>query len=216
MGDVGENQRDSFFVEILVEKMQDAACKAIELRETNAFLMDQNTLLRAQLAALGGTLDGTPKEFSSAGLQCELLTEGHSGEGQGENVSEKLVRVQKEKRRERGEVGDVEGRKDQGAERSKQATDRSGCASEGSLLHRTVQLARARRRTCCRRSAQLQKEVKERDEELERLRKDQDDLLELLTHQEGKLNLCRMRLEELGEPIDLDSDNNTGESENDS
>lgn len=58
---------------------------------------------------------------------------------------------------------------------------------------------------------QLEEENMEKDSELERLRKDQDDLLELLTDQDCRLNTFKNRLRELGENIedDEDSDNNS-------
>ncbi|XP_018563600.1 general vesicular transport factor p115 [Anoplophora glabripennis] len=63
---------------------------------------------------------------------------------------------------------------------------------------------------------QLEKENEEKDLELEKIRKDQDDLLELLTDQDLKLNSFKSRLRELGETIeDADSYNNS-ESENES
>ncbi|KAK4874155.1 hypothetical protein RN001_013515 [Aquatica leii] len=57
---------------------------------------------------------------------------------------------------------------------------------------------------------QLEKEVSEKDSELEQLHKDQDDLLELLTDQDVKLTTFKNRLRDLGENIeDEDSDNNS-------
>ncbi|CAH1178950.1 unnamed protein product [Phaedon cochleariae] len=51
--------------------------------------------------------------------------------------------------------------------------------------------------------------------DLDRIRKDQDDLLELLTDQDVKLNSFKDRLKELGENVDDgESDNNSVESEN--
>ncbi|XP_050512744.1 general vesicular transport factor p115 [Diabrotica virgifera virgifera] len=62
----------------------------------------------------------------------------------------------------------------------------------------------------------LEAENSEKDEELERVRKDQDDLLEVLTDQDLKLNTFKQRLRELGETVeDADSDNNS-ENENES
>lgn len=60
---------------------------------------------------------------------------------------------------------------------------------------------------------ELQNENEAKDGELERLRKDQDDLLELLTDQDVRLNSFKSRLRELGEDIkdDDDSDNNSVE-----
>lgn len=52
---------------------------------------------------------------------------------------------------------------------------------------------------------------------LETIRKDQDDLLLLLTYQDQKLITFKNRLRELGETIeDDDSDNNSADSENES
>lgn len=60
----------------------------------------------------------------------------------------------------------------------------------------------------------LENENREKGEELERLRKDQEDLLELLTDQDLKLNSFKNRLRELGENIDDgDSDNNSVSSD---
>lgn len=62
---------------------------------------------------------------------------------------------------------------------------------------------------------QLEVELVEKDAELERLRKDQDDLLELLTDQDTKLNAFKNRLKELGETIeDGDSEENSVGSDN--
>ncbi|XP_063916288.1 general vesicular transport factor p115 [Zophobas morio] len=63
---------------------------------------------------------------------------------------------------------------------------------------------------------QLEAELLDKDAELERIRKDQDDLLELLTDQDTKLNAFKNRLKELGETIeDADSeDNNSLGSDN--
>lgn len=59
---------------------------------------------------------------------------------------------------------------------------------------------------------ELEEENREKEAELERLRKDQEDLLELLTDQDTKLMSFKSRLRELGEMVeDVDSDN----SEND-
>lgn len=56
---------------------------------------------------------------------------------------------------------------------------------------------------------ELESANSEKDEELEKLRKDQEDLLELLTDQDVRLNTFKNRLRELGETIDDgDSDNN--------
>lgn len=56
----------------------------------------------------------------------------------------------------------------------------------------------------------LELDNKEKDDELERLRKDQEDLLELLTDQDLKLNAFKNRLRDLGETVDdADSDNNS-------
>lgn len=61
----------------------------------------------------------------------------------------------------------------------------------------------------------LEDENSEKEAELERIRKDQDDLLELLTDQDLKLTTFKNRLRELGETIeDGDSDNNSIDSEN--
>lgn len=63
----------------------------------------------------------------------------------------------------------------------------------------------------------LEDENSEKEAELERIRKDQDDLLELLTDQDLKLTTFKNRLRELGETIeDGDSDNNSIDSENES
>lgn len=62
--------------------------------------------------------------------------------------------------------------------------------------------------------AKLEAENVEKESELERLRKDQDDLLEVLTDQDVKLKSFKCRLKELGEDIE-DSDNNSGDSDND-
>lgn len=63
----------------------------------------------------------------------------------------------------------------------------------------------------------LQADNKEKEEELERLRKDQEDLLELLTDQEIKLNSFKNRLVELGENVEdmVDSDVNSVGSDRD-
>jgi hypothetical protein len=68
----------------------------------------------------------------------------------------------------------------------------------------------------CDKIKQLEAELVEKDAELERIRKDQDDLLELLTDQDTKLNSFKNRLKELGETIeDVDSeDNNSLGSDN--
>lgn len=63
----------------------------------------------------------------------------------------------------------------------------------------------------------LEKENQEKQTELERLRKDQEDLLELLTDQDMKLMSFKNRLKELGETIIEDgeeSDNISVCSEN--
>lgn len=61
---------------------------------------------------------------------------------------------------------------------------------------------------------QLELELLEKDTELQSIRKDQDDLLELLTEQDLKLNQYKNRLRELGEAIeDCDSDNSIGSDE---
>lgn len=61
----------------------------------------------------------------------------------------------------------------------------------------------------------LQADNYEKDVELEKLKKDQEDLLELLTDQDVKLTSFKNRLRELGETIDdADSDNNSLGSEN--
>lgn len=62
----------------------------------------------------------------------------------------------------------------------------------------------------------LEAENHDKETELERLRKDQEDLLELLTDQDMKLMSFKNRLRELGETIeDGDSENNSVCSEND-
>lgn len=63
---------------------------------------------------------------------------------------------------------------------------------------------------------QLEKDNEEKDSELEKIRKDQDDLLELLTDQDLKLNSFKSRLRELGETIDEGDSYNNSESENES
>lgn len=64
---------------------------------------------------------------------------------------------------------------------------------------------------------QLELANTEKEEELEKLRKDQEDLLELLTDQDVRLNTFKGRLRELGETFDDgDSDNNSLGSENES
>lgn len=61
----------------------------------------------------------------------------------------------------------------------------------------------------------LEEENQKKEAELDRLRKDQEDLLELLTDQDMKLQSFKTRLKELGETIDdADSDNNSVYSEN--
>lgn len=52
------------------------------------------------------------------------------------------------------------------------------------------------------RLSQAEKDATDRAAEIERLRKDQDDLLVLLTDQDLKLNQFKERLRELGEPVD--------------
>lgn len=59
----------------------------------------------------------------------------------------------------------------------------------------------------------LEEENQEKDAELERLRKDQEDLLELLTDQDTKLTSFKNRLRELGATIE-DEDSESGCSEN--
>lgn len=60
---------------------------------------------------------------------------------------------------------------------------------------------------------QLEEENREKQTELERLRKDQEDLLELLTDQDVKLMTFKGRLRELGETVeDGDSDNSENET----
>lgn len=64
----------------------------------------------------------------------------------------------------------------------------------------------------------LEDEIMEKVSELERIRKDQDDLLELLTDQDAKLSLFKSRLKELGENVgdeDDSEDNNSALSDND-
>ncbi|CAH0564036.1 unnamed protein product [Brassicogethes aeneus] len=61
----------------------------------------------------------------------------------------------------------------------------------------------------------LESELLEKNEELERLRGDQDNLLTLLTDQDTKLCCFKSKLRELGETIE-DSDGNSGESDNES
>nr|XP_023018597.1 general vesicular transport factor p115 [Leptinotarsa decemlineata] len=62
----------------------------------------------------------------------------------------------------------------------------------------------------------LEAENLEKDAELDKIRKDQDDLLELLTDQDTKLNTFKNKLRELGQTTnDEDSDNNSAYSEND-
>lgn len=56
----------------------------------------------------------------------------------------------------------------------------------------------------------LEEDNKDKGDELEQMRKDQEDLLELLTDQDLKLNAFKNRLRELGENVDDgDSDNNS-------
>ncbi|KAK9885410.1 hypothetical protein WA026_010906 [Henosepilachna vigintioctopunctata] len=59
----------------------------------------------------------------------------------------------------------------------------------------------------------LIQDLQETKEELDRLRKDQEDLLELLTDQDCKMNVLKNRLRELGEEVDDDSENGSN-SEN--
>lgn len=64
---------------------------------------------------------------------------------------------------------------------------------------------------------QLQEENTEKSSELEQIQKDQEDLLELLTHQECNLSSLKERLRQLGENTeefeDDDSDANPNENE---
>ncbi|XP_056635041.1 general vesicular transport factor p115 [Diorhabda sublineata] len=57
---------------------------------------------------------------------------------------------------------------------------------------------------------------REKEEELQCIRKDQDDLLTLLTDQDLKLNTFKQRLRELGETIEDDSETNSIDLENES
>lgn len=59
----------------------------------------------------------------------------------------------------------------------------------------------------------LEAENFEKEAELERIRKDQDDLLELLTDQELKLTSFKNRLTELGETIEDGESENENENE---
>lgn len=52
------------------------------------------------------------------------------------------------------------------------------------------------------RLSQIEKEASEYADEIGRLRKDQDNLLELLTDQDLKMNKYKEKLRELGEPVD--------------
>ncbi|XP_045475896.1 general vesicular transport factor p115 [Harmonia axyridis] len=61
---------------------------------------------------------------------------------------------------------------------------------------------------------QLRIELKGKSEELEHLRKDQEDLLELLTDQDCKLTVFKNRLRELGEVFEDDDSDNGSNSEN--
>lgn len=64
--------------------------------------------------------------------------------------------------------------------------------------------------------AELENMCSEKEKQLELLRIDQEDLLELLTDQDIKLNRFKDKLRELGETIDGDSDDNiSAESDND-
>ncbi|XP_044758841.1 general vesicular transport factor p115 [Coccinella septempunctata] len=60
----------------------------------------------------------------------------------------------------------------------------------------------------------LKDELKEKSDELEHLRKDQEDLLELLTDQDCKLTVFKNRLRELGEVLEDDDSENGSNSEN--
>ncbi|KAJ8981003.1 hypothetical protein NQ317_014870 [Molorchus minor] len=116
-----------------------------ELRETNSQLLDQNTLLKAQISAVGRSSSADVCPTTSTASQTDI-------DGQHLDDLNNLI-----------------------------------------------------------------KDTAEKEEELEKMRRDQDDLLTVLTDQESKLNLFKNRLRELGETVedDVDSDNNSVESEND-
>lgn len=100
------------------------------------------------------------------------------------------------------------------AQLSTGASETARSSTDNAINYNSVQTDVSKANEYLERIKQLEAEVANKDEELEKLRKDQDDLLELLTDQDTKLCSFKNRLRELGETInDEDSDNNSGESD---
>uniref|UniRef100_A0AAG5CW97 General vesicular transport factor p115 n=1 Tax=Anopheles atroparvus TaxID=41427 RepID=A0AAG5CW97_ANOAO len=149
---------------------------------SNGQLQDQNILLKAQLQAASDLRQQNPTSMlSSASSPLHVLTARDEQQQQHqEDLERRLALLTVEQQTDRSKLSYYE-------------TENSRLLGELEQLRTRVSAAEGR--------------ANETGGELEKVRKDQEDLLELLTDQENKLQRCRMELKRLtGQSFDEDDD----------
>ncbi|CAH2012278.1 unnamed protein product [Acanthoscelides obtectus] len=192
----------------LQRRNQELEAKLQELQETNTQLTDQNTLLKAQLSASGTTAQSSvplvPQPNAAYQDMNEALLTKIANLEQENRTKDGLERMRSlldKKIEELQLVNSIHmqnGSAVSSQDASSQATTSYSDMNEA-LLGKIEKLIQ---------------DNKEKDEELDRIKKDQDSLLDLLTDQETKLATYKTRLRELGDTVeddDGDSDNNSEE-----
>ncbi|VEN46712.1 unnamed protein product [Callosobruchus maculatus] len=181
----------------LQRKNQELETKIQELQETNTQLTDQNTLLKAQLSASGNNVQAdvslAPNAPPQPDMSPALLT--------------RIANLEEENRTKQETLEKMRSLLDKKIEELQQVSQSQAPSSEPSQAQTSNT-----NETLLAKIEKLVQENKEKDDELDKIKKDQDSLLDLLTDQETKLATYKTRLRELGETVDDDegdSDNNS-------
>nr|CAH7715274.1 unnamed protein product [Callosobruchus chinensis] len=183
----------------LQRKNQELETKIQELQETNTQLTDQNTLLKAQLSASGNS------------VQADLPLASNAPPSQPDMNPALLARIaslEEENRTKQETLEQMRSLLDKKIEELQRVSQSQGASSDASQAQ-TSNMNEA----LLVKIEKLVQENKEKDDELDKIKKDQDSLLDLLTDQETKLATYKSRLRELGETVD---DDDEGDSDNNS
>lgn len=165
-----------------------------DLTSTISQLRDENMLLRAQAnTSLGPVTDGSSVGHETFHMLEEARAEAHRWKTESEHKDMLIHKLEEQVKC--GAVSDLEARP------QLMSADQT-VANSATELQKELQETRQQLVTAERKLAELESA----GSELEKLRKDQEDLLELLTDQDMRLNQFKAQLRALGGKVDDDED----------
>nr|CAI5832485.1 unnamed protein product [Callosobruchus analis] len=182
----------------LQRKNQELELKIQELHETNTQLTDQNTLLKAQLSASGNNVQA----------DLPLASNAPSHPDMNPGLFARIASLEEENKTKQEALEKMRLLLDKKIEELQQVSQSQGSSSDPSHVE-----TRNTNDALLVKIEKLEQENKEKDDELDKIKKDQDSLLDLLTDQETKLVTYKTRLRELGDTVD---DDDEGDSDNNS